>query len=570
MSGGLPGGSGARRERRTVLNSQDLPENAMYQRWALLKAMGYGQQDVERPLIAIANSWSQLLPGHAHLRALAESVRAGVWQAGGTPLEFNHIAPCDGFGDGNTGRYWTLPSRDLMAADIEVMVRASRVDGIVALSTCDKVVPAQLMALARLDLPAVMVTGGFMLPGVFQGSEVNVGHIVEMYPQWRAGRLSDQEYSELVECACPTVGACSMMGTANTMCCLTEALGLSLPGNATQPAVAASLARLAEEAGRQIVRLVEEDVRARSIVTLESMENAMRVNSAIGGSTNAVVHLAAVAHDAGFELPPESWNAVSDTTPHLADITFGSAHTMMDLAAAGGVQAVMAELRDRLHLQRPTVSGLTVGDLLAATTNRDPRVIRPVEDPVHTRGALAVVRGNLAPGGAVTKQTAVPAGMLSGRGPARVFEDEDVAIERLEGGEIKPGDVAVVRYEGPRGGPGAPELYAFLSMLHGFGLGDSVAFVTDGRFSGFSRGTAFGHVCPEAAVGGPLAIVRDDDVISWDIAEKRLSIELSDGEIGTRLHGWEPLVPHMSQGFLRDVYMKSVGPLMSGSVLGGS
>jgi dihydroxy-acid dehydratase len=559
----------ARRDQRAALNSQDVPEEARYQRASLLKSMGYGQQDLERPLIAIANSWSQLLPGHAHLRSLSESVRAGVWQAGGTPLEFNHIAPCDGFGDGNKGRYWTLPSRDLMAADIEVMVQASRVDGIVALSTCDKVVPAQLMALARLDLPALIVTGGFMLPGAFQGSEVNIGHIVEMYPLWREGRLSDQEYFELVDCACPTVGACCMMGTANTMCCLTEALGLSLPGNATQPAVAASLARLAEEAGRRVVRLVEEDVRARSIVTPESIENAMRVNAAIGGSTNAVVHLAALAHDAGFELPPDSWNTVSDTTPHLADITMGSAHTMMDLAAAGGVQAIMLELKDRLRLDRPTVGGSTVGDLLRTTTNRDPGVIRPVDDPVHPRGALAVVRGNLAPDGAVTKQTAVPKGMLSGRGPARVFEDEDLAIERLESGEIKPGDVVVVRYEGPRGGPGAPELYTFLSMLHGFGLGDSVAFVTDGRFSGFSRGTAFGHVCPEAAVGGPLAIVRDDDVISWDIAEKRLSIELSEDEIGARLRDWNPLVPEMSQGFLRDVYVKSVGPLMSGSVLGG-
>ncbi len=555
---------------RTDLNSQDVPADAMYQRWSLLKSMGFGQPDVERPLIAIANSWNELLPGHVHLRDLAGSVKAGVWQAGGTPLEFNHFAPCDGFGDGNKGRYWTLPSRDVMAADIEMMVQASRVDGIVALSTCDKIVPAQMMALARLDLPALMVTGGFMLPGEFQGREVNVGDIVEMYPLWRQGRLSDDEYGELVECACPTAGACCMMGTANTMCCLAEALGLTLPGNATVPAIAASLRRLAEEAGRQVVRLVRENVRVRSIVTPESVENAMMVNAAIGGSTNAVVHLTALAHDAGFELPSESWNAVSDTVPHLADITMGSAHTMMDLAAAGGVQAVMLELKERLHLQRPTVGGGTVGERLAAASNRDPRVIRSADDPVHPRGALAIVHGNLAPGGAVTKQTAVPADMLANRGPARVFDDEDLAIDLLEGGEIKPGDVVVVRYQGPRGGPGAPELYTFLSMLHGLGLGDSVAFVTDGRFSGFTRGTAFGHVCPEAAAGGPLAVVREGDIISWDIADKRLSIELADEEIRARLVDWEPPELELSQGFLRDVYVKSVGPLMSGSVLGGS
>jgi dihydroxy-acid dehydratase len=554
---------------RTALNSQDVPEDAMYQRWSLLKSMGFGQEDVERPLIAIANSWNELLPGHVHLRGLAESVKAGVWQAGGTPLEFNHFAPCDGFGDGNKGRYWTLPSRDVMAADIELMVQSSRVDGIVALSTCDKIVPAQMMALARLDLPALMVTGGFMLPGAFKGREVNVGDIVEQYPVWRQGGLSDGEYAELVECACPTPGACCMMGTANTMCCLAEAMGLSLPGNATMPATAAALRRLAEEAGRQVVRLVAEDVRVRSIVTPESVENAMRVHSAIGGSTNAVVHLAALAHDAGFELAADAWNAISDTTPHLADITMGSAHTMMDLASAGGVQAVMHELRESLHLDLPTVGRGTVGASIGTAATRDPRVIHSVGDPVHPRGALAIVSGNLAPDGAVTKQSAVPAEMLQSRGPALVFDDEDAAIDRLEQGEIRPGDVVVVRYQGPRGGPGAPELYTFLSMLHGLGLGDSVAFVTDGRFSGFTRGTAFGHVCPEAAVGGPLAVIRDGDIVSWDIAAKRLSVELSDDEVKARFSGWEPRVPEIPPGFLRDVYVKSVGSLMTGSVLGG-
>jgi len=568
VSGRRAEGDSTRRQPRSVLNSRDVPPEALCQRSSLLQSMGFGRADVERPLIAIANSWNELLPGHIHLRDLSAAVKAGVWQAGGTPLEFNHFAPCDGLGDGNEGRYWTLPSRDLMAADIEMMVQASRVDGIVAISTCDKIVPAQMMALARLDLPALMVTGGFMLSGVFQGRQVNVGDIVEAYPAWRQGRLSDDEYSELVECACPTGGACSMMGTANTMCCLAEALGLSLPGNATQPAVAASLKRLAEEAGRRVVRLVEEDVRARSIVTRESIENAMMVSAAIGGSTNAVVHVTALAHDAGFELPPESWNIVSDATPHLADITMGSAHTMVDLAAAGGVQAVMRELGDRLHLDRPTVAGRTVGELMERAADRDSRVIRPVDEPVHPRGALAIVRGNLAPEGAVTKQTAVPEGMLANRGVARVFDDEDDAIDLLERGGIRPGDVVVVRYQGPRGGPGAPELYTFLSMLHGLGLGDSVAFVTDGRFSGFSRGTAFGHVSPEAAAGGPLAVVRDGDAIAWDIAEKRLSVELSDDEIRARLTGWRPQTPELPQGFLRDVYVKSVSSLMSGSVLG--
>ncbi|MHA1585899.1 MAG: dihydroxy-acid dehydratase, partial [Candidatus Heimdallarchaeota archaeon] len=487
------------------LNSRNVSEDVYYLRKSLYKSMGYDDDDLKRPLIAIANSWNELLPGHKHLRALAESVKAGIWQAGGMPVEFNHIAPCDGMADGNPGMHWILPSRDIIAASIEMMVQASRVDGIIALSTCDKIVPAQLMALARINVPSIMVTGGYMLPGRFQGKEVNVAHVTEHYTDWKKGKLKDDEYNDLNNCACPTVGACSMMGTANTFCSIAEALGMSLPGNATTAAVDAALPRIARLAGRQIVKLVENNIRPRDIMTKEAVENAIMVHSAIGGSTNALLHIPAILDELDLEIPLEYWNEVSHKAPQLVNISTGI-HTMRDYDYAGGVQVVMKELEGIINQDVITCTQKTLKENLITTFNKNPRVIKRITDPVHSEGAISILMGNISPNGAVLKQTAVPKEMMKHSGPARVFDSEEAAKEALISKKIKEGDVVVIRYEGPRGGPGMREMYTFQSILCSMGLDKSVALVTDGRFSGFTRGPAIGHVSPEAAEGGLIAL----------------------------------------------------------------
>ena len=414
------------------LTSKDVTEDVHFGRKALFKSMGYDEEDLRRPIIAVANSWNEILAGHNHLRQVAESVKAGIWQAGGMPVEFNHVAPCDGMADGNPGMHWILPSRDIIAASIEMMVQSSRVDGIVALSTCDKIVPAQLMALARINLPAIIVTGGYMMPGRFKGKKTaHIGFVPELYTDWKEGRLPDEEYQQLNECVCPTVGACSMMGTANTFCCMTEALGMSLPGNGTTAAVESGLRRLAHQAGRQVVRLVEEDIRPRDIMTREAVANAMKVHSAIGGSTNALLHVPAVTNELGFEIPLVEWDEIAREVPHLANITTGSEYTMEDFANAGGVQAVMKEIEDQLYLDSVTCTLKPLREHLAFARNSNPEVIRSVDNPVYREGAIAILRGNISPSGAVLKQTAVRPEMTSHRGPARVFDSEDEAKEAL-------------------------------------------------------------------------------------------------------------------------------------------
>jgi dihydroxy-acid dehydratase len=381
------------------------------------------------------------------------------------------------------------------------------------------------MALARLDLPAIMVTGGYMLPGVWQGRTVEASYINERYPDWKQGRLGDGEFRAIEDGVCPSCGACCSMGTANTMCCLAEALGMSLPGNGAVAAVESRLLRLARAAGRRSVELVAQGLRPSAVMTSQALHNAMAVHAAIGGSTNAVIHLPALAHELGLELPLAGWNRVSESVPHLADLTAGSAHTLRDLERAGGIPAVMKELGGRLSLEARTVTGRTLGQNLEGAANADRGVIRPCEDPVFAQGSIAVLSGNLAPAGAVVKQTAVAEGMRRHRGPARVFEGEDQAKEALLAGGIRPGEVVVIRFEGPRGGPGMREMYTFQTMLCGLGLDDKVALVTDGRFSGWNRGPAIGHVSPEAAAGGPIALVAEGDVISYDIPGRRLSLE---------------------------------------------
>jgi len=550
------------------LNSRAVPEDSMYIRKSLFKSMGFDDQDFDRPLIAIVNSWNELLPGHQHLRQLSEAVKAGVWQAGGTPLEFNHIAACDGFADGNLGMHWILPSRDIIAASVEMMVQASRVDGIVALSTCDKIVPAQQMALARINLPSIMVTGGFMLPGRFKGKDnIHGAHTEEYYPEWKAGKLSDEEYFELVDCACPTTGACCMMGTANTFCCLTEAIGLSLPGNAGKPAVEASLRRLARQAGRKIMELLERNIRPRDILTKAAFENTMIVHSAIGGSTNAILHLPAIFNEVDIEIPLSHWNEISEKAPHLANITAGSAFTMKDFGNAGGIQAVMKELSSILNLDVMTCTGSSLGDNLQSAKNSNPDVIRPLSNPVYKEGATAILLGNISPNGAVVKQTAVPAEMMTHRGPARVFDGEDAAKEALLNHSIKEGDVVVIRYEGARGGPGMREMFTFQTILCGMGLDKTVALVTDGRFSGFTRGPAIGHVSPEAADRGAIAAVRDGDMIEYDISARKLNVDLSESAIEDRLKDWSPPELKIKNGFLGNIYPHIVESADKGCIL---
>lgn len=551
----------------TKLNSRLVPEDSHYERRALFKSMHFDDQDLDRPFIAVANSWNEFIPGHTHLRALSEAVKIGIWQAGGMPVEFNHIGACDGLADGTVGMHWILPSRDIMAAAIEMMVEAQRVDGLVALSTCDKIVPAQLMALARLDLPAIMVTGGYMLPGRYENQRVEAQFINEQYPLWKEGKLTDKAFKAIEDGVCPSCGACCTMGTANTMCCLTEALGMSLTTNGTQCAVYSSLLRLARAAGRQIMELVAKDIRPRQILTPKAFENAMMIHGAIGGSTNAVIHLPAIAGELGIELPLEQWNAISQKVPHLANITAGSNTTMQDLDEAGGIPAVMKELGNLLNRDSLTVTGKTLAKNIEGVQNRNPEVIRPLDNPVFAQGAIVILKGNLAPGGAVVKQTAVVKEMLEHRGPARVFDDEDEAKKALLAHNIRPGDVVVIRYEGPKGGPGMREMYTFQTILCGLGLDHSVALVTDGRFSGWNRGPAIGHISPEAAEGGLIARVKDGDIIHYSIPAKEITLEVSEAELENRGKPAPPFRRSFQKGFLGKIYPHLVGPIERGAVL---
>ncbi len=548
------------------LNSRQVPEDSFYERRALLKAMHFDDEDLNRPFIAIANSWNEFIPGHYHLRSISEAVKVGIWQAGGMPIEFNHIGACDGLADGTVGMHWILPSRDIIAASIEMMVESQRVDGIVAISTCDKIVPGQLMALARINLPSIMVTGGYMLRGRYGRQPIETQSINEQYPLWKDGLLPDAQFKAIEEGACPSWGACCTMGTANTMCCLTEALGMSLPTNGAQCAVRSSLLRLAKEAGRRVVDLVQRDIRPKDIMTFKAFENAMAIHSAIGGSTNAVIHLPAIAGELGLELPLDHWNNISERVPHLVNITGGSNFTMEDLDEAGGIPAVMKELRELLHKEVMTVTGKPLGENIKEIVNLNPKVIRPLKNPIFEKGAIAVLKGNLAPNGAVVKQTAVVSEMLEHRGPAKVFNSEDEAKEALWNHRIAPGDVVVIRYEGPKGGPGMREMYTFQTILCGMGLDRSVALVTDGRFSGWNRGPAIGHVSPEAADEGPIAFLQDGDIIHYSIPRKEITVEVSEEEMKTRGKPQPPPRP-FEKGFLGKLYPSLVGPVDRGAVL---
>ncbi len=531
-----------------------------------------GVDEVEdKPLVGIANSWNDLVPGHVHLNRVAEAVKDGVRAAGGVPLVFNTIALCDGICQGQ-GMHAVLPSRDVIAASVELTARAYDFDALVCLASCDKIIPGMLMAAARLDLPTIFVTGGLMAEGQWQGQRVVTSDVKEAIGRANRGEITPDELHEIERAACPGPGVCNMMGTANTMCIVVEAAGLSLPGNATvaamEPAsrqVNPDLLALASAAGGHAVECLTGGRIFRSVVTPTTLRNLVAVVQAIGGSTNLVLHLIALSTELGYQLTLDDWDRIGRETPLLAKFKPASPHSVSDFGRAGGVPALLKVLSPLLDLNVPTAYGSTLAQVAAQAEVRRPEIIRPLDDPLAPTGGIVVLRGNLAPEGAVVKASGVHPAMMRHAGPARVFDCEEDVQECLLGGRVHPGDVLVVRYEGPRGGPGMRELSLPAAILVGMGLADSVAMVTDGRFSGATRGPCVGHVCPEAAVGGPLAALRDGDVIEIDIPNRVLNVRLSDDELRARLDEWVPPSKEIPPGFLR-FYADHVGSASRGAV----
>ena len=518
---------------------------------SLFKAMGYTDEEIARPLIGVVNSYNEIIPGHIHLRTVTEQVKAGIRMAGGTPVEFPAIGVCDGIAMGHVGMKYSLASRELIADSVEIMAVAHPFDGLVFIPNCDKIIPGMLMAALRLNIPAVVVSGGPMLAGKLRGKPVDLINVFEGVGAVKSGKMTAKQLKEIEDCACPGCGSCSGMYTANTMNCMTEALGLGLPGNGTVLAVDSARMRLAKEAGMKILELIRKNIRPRDIATLAAFRNAIAVDMALGGSTNTVLHLPAVAHEAGIRLDLELFNEIGFRTPNLCKLSPAGAHHIEDLDAAGGVQGVMKEISKLgvIDGKALTVSGPVAKNLKDAKV-WDYSVIRPVKNPYSPDGGLAIIKGNLAPDGGVVKRSAVAPNMLVNEGRARVFDSEDDAIAAILGGKIKAGDVIVIRYEGPKGGPGMREMLAPTSALAGMGLAESVALLTDGRFSGGSRGAAIGHISPEAAEGGPIALVKEGDRIAIDIPKRRITLQVSAEELKKRRKAWRPPEPKIKTGYL--------------------
>ncbi len=534
---------------------------------SLFYATGLTPEELDRPLIGVVNAYNEIVPGHVHLDRVAEAVKAGVRMAGGTPLAFNTIGVCDGIAMGHPGMRFSLPSRELIADSVEVMAMGHPFDGLVFVPNCDKIVPGMLMAAARLNVPAVFVSGGPMMAGRYQGSDVDVKTMFEAVGQVQAGQMSRESLEALELAACPGCGSCAGLFTANTMNCLTEALGMGLPGNGTVPAVTAARLRLAKRAGVQVMALVEREIRPRDIMSEAAFENAIAVDMAIGGSTNTVLHLPAVAHAAGVSLPLNTFDEVSARTPYLVKLSPSGPHHMQDLDEAGGIPAVMAELHSigRLHGDVPTVTGARLSENLRGVKSRG-SVIRSAEEPHSASGGIAVLWGNLGPDGAVVKAGAVSSRMMSHRGPARVFEGEASAMAAILEGRIERGDVVVIRYEGPRGGPGMREMLMPTSALAGMGLDEDVVLLTDGRFSGATRGASVCHISPEAAAGGVIALVEQGDEVELDIPNKRLELHVSEDELSCRRAAWRPPHPQVSEGYLAR-YAAMVSSASEGAIL---
>ncbi len=535
---------------------------------SLWKALGYTDEELARPLIGVVNAHNEVIPGHDHLNKLAEAVKAGIRMAGGTPVEFPSIGVCDGIVMGHKGMHYSLASRELIADSIESMATAHGFDGLVLIPNCDKIVPGMLMAALRVNLPAIVVSGGPMLAGRVKGRKVSLSNMFEAVGASKAGTMSDEELLEYENNACPGCGSCSGMFTANSMNCLCEVLGIGLPGNGTIPAVYAERVRLAKQAGMQIMELVKKDLKPRDIMTKEAFENALTLDMALGCSTNSMLHLPAIAHEAGITITMDMAQEVSDRTPNLCKLSPAGDSYIEDLYAAGGVQAVMKELskKNLLHTELMSVTGKTIGENIASAVNKDPSVIRPIENPYSPYGGIAVLKGNIAPVGSVVKKSAVAPEMLKHTGPARVFTSEEDVIAAIYAKKIQSGDVVVITYEGPKGGPGMREMLSPTSALAGMGLDKTVALLTDGRFSGATRGACIGHVSPEAAEGGPIALVRDGDMIEIDIPNNRLNVLVSEEELAERKKSWKSLPPKIQTGYLAR-YAAMVTSASTGAVL---
>ncbi len=534
---------------------------------SLFKAMGYTDEELRRPLIGIANSANEIVPGHVHLDKVVDAVKAGVYMAGGTPIAFGTIGVCDGIAMNHTGMKYSLGSRELIADSVEVMAIAHSFDAMVMVPNCDKIVPGMLMAAARLDIPAIVISGGPMLAGRLGEKTIDLVSVFEAVGGVKSGKMTEEELVEIEENACPTCGSCAGMFTANSMNCLTEAIGMGLPGNGTIPAVMASRIRLAKKAGAKIMHLLEKGITPRKIMTENAFINALTVDMALGCSTNTVLHITALANEAGVDIDLDRINEVSKRTPHLCSLSPGGNHHLEDLDSAGGVCAVMKELSQKglIDAEAMTVTGKRVGENIESYSVKDRSVIRSVDDPYHREGGLAILFGNLAPSGSVVKQSAVAPEMLSHEGPARVFDSEETAVAAIMEGTINKGDVIVIRYEGPRGGPGMREMLTPTSAIAGMGLDADVALITDGRFSGGTRGASIGHISPEAMEAGPIAIVREGDLISFNIPEKKIDLKLSEDEIQKRLSEWKAPEPNIATGYMAR-YAKMVTSAATGAV----
>jgi dihydroxy-acid dehydratase len=535
---------------------------------ALFKAMGYTDEEIARPLIGIANSKSEIIPGHINLDKITEAVKAGIRMAGGTPVEFGVIGVCDGIAMGHEGMKYSLATRELIADSCEAMGMAHSFDGMVFIPNCDKIVPGMLMAAARINVPSVVVSGGPMLTVSRKGKQLDLNSMFEAVGACKAGIMTEAEVADLEDHACPGCGSCSGMFTANSMNCLTEVLGLGLPGNGTIPAVYAERIRLAKHAGMRVMELVDRDIKPSDILTHKAFENALTVDMALGCSTNSVLHLPAIAHEVRIEINLDIINEISGRVPNICKLSPAGHHHVQDLYMAGGVQAVMKELSSGklLHLGLITATGKTVGENIEKAEVADREVIRSIDDPYGATGGIAVLKGNIARDGAVVKRSAVAKEMLVHKGPARVFDSEDDAIASIYSGKIKKGDVVIIRYEGPKGGPGMREMLGPTSAIAGMDLDREVALITDGRFSGASRGASIGHVSPEAMEGGAIAAVREGDIISIDIPAGRLDVELPDSELERRMKEWKAPKPRIATGYLGR-YARLVSSASTGAVL---
>jgi dihydroxy-acid dehydratase len=517
---------------------------------SLLKALGVTDENLKKPFVAIVNSYTSIVPGHVHLNMIADAVKSGVQMAGGVPFEFNTIAICDGLAMGHEGMKYSLPSREAIADSIELMIQAHRFDGMVMITNCDKITPGMLMATARLDIPSIFVTGGPMLAGFYKGKKVGLIDVFEAIGNVKTGKMSENELKGLEDVACPSCGSCSGLFTANTMACITEAMGLSLPYCATSLATSSSKIRIAKKSGERIVKMIYEDLKPSKIMTKDAFDNAIAIDMALGGSTNTVLHLTAIAKEAGIDLDLSIFDEMSKRVPHICDIYPGGHYMLEDLDRAGGIPAVMKNLHDFLHLDAITVTGKSVRENIENVEVLDDKVIRPIDRPIHKEGGIAILRGNLAPKGAVIKTAAISKENLHFKGPAIVFDSEESCTKAILNGKIEEGKVIVIRYEGPKGGPGMREMLSPTSAITGMGLSDSVALITDGRFSGGTRGPCIGHVSPEAFEGGPIAVLKNDDIIEIDIPKRILEVKLSKEEIDDRLKHWKQPTPKVKSGYL--------------------